>query len=684
MTAKKTEQAKRSNADPQAARVAELRDEIRAHDHAYYVLDKPVIADREYDRLYQELKYLESARPDLVTANSPTQRVSGTPVTTFGQVRHAVPMLSLDNTYSEGEVAAWLERVTKILGDKPARFVLNPKIDGLSLSLIYEDGVLVKAATRGDGTTGEDVTLNARTIKAIPLHLKEMPSKKFEVRGEVYMEIEDFRKMNRQLQEAEEEPFANPRNAAAGSLRQKDPRITATRPLKFFAHSYGDLGGMDLKHYGDFLKACEKAGIPVAKPLFFVDTIGAVIESCSKIEKQRESLAFEIDGVVVRIDDLAQQKILGFTAKSPRYAFAYKFPAKQATTKVLDVIHSVGRTGVVTPAAKLEPVECGGVIISNTTLHNYDEIKRLDVRIGDTVVIERAGEVIPKVISVVLDKRTGDEREVLEPEICPACGSKLKRLEGEVALRCLNLNCPVQIERTLIHFASRDAMDIEGMGEAVVRQLVEKPGIKNVADIFSIKKSDLLELELFADKRAENLVNAIEKAKARPLERLIYGLGIPNVGEKTALTLAEKFGSIDALAETDVDALQRASEIGPVIAASIRQFFEQPRVIDTLKKLKKHGVDPKYVAVATDQNSPFTGKTVVFTGELHKMSRPEAERLVRSLGGKATGSVSAKTDFVVAGEAAGSKLAKAQKLGVKVLDEAAFLTMLNKVSSAPS
>ncbi len=679
MSARPTGTVKKTEAE-----LAKLRDEIRRHDNAYYVFDNPTISDREYDQLYKRLKDLEEANPELISPDSPTQRVAGKAVTTFGQVKHAVPMLSLDNSYSEEEVRAWLERVLKILGGHPSQFVLNPKIDGLSLSLIYEDGVLVKAATRGDGVTGEDVTLNARTIKAIPLKLQKVPARKFEVRGEVYMEIKDFQKMNKQIEESGQQAFANPRNAAAGALRQKDPNITATRPLKFFAHSYGDMVGSHFKTYVEFLKACEAAGVPVDRPLTIVKTIDDVLTACLKMQDGRDNLPFEIDGMVVRIDDLEQQRVLGYTAKSPRFAFAYKFPAKQATTKVLDVVHSVGRTGVITPAASLQPVLCGGVTISNATLHNYDEVGRLDVRIGDTVVIERAGEVIPKVLKVLTEKRTGQERVIEIPGKCPACGSPLKHLKEEVAIRCLNPNCPVQIERTIIHFASRDAMDIEGMGEAVVHQLIENPGIKDVAEIFTLEKADLLKLELFADKRAENLVNAIEKAKTRPLERLIYGLGIPNVGEKTAITLAEKFGNLDMLSKADETELQRASEVGPVIAQSIRQFFTLPRVAETLKKLKKNGVDPKYEAPKTIQNSPFTGKTVVFTGELQKFSREEAERLIRTFGGKATGSVSAKTDFLVAGESAGSKLAKAEKLGVKVLSEAAFLSMINKVTSAPS
>ncbi len=662
--------------------VEDLRRQIREHDHAYYVLDKPTIADREYDRLMESLKDLETKNPTLITPDSPTQRVGGEAIAQFGAVRHRVPMLSLDNTYSPEELLAWHERVVKTLKDEKPRFVLNPKIDGLSLALVYENGQLTQAATRGDGNTGENVLANARTIKSIPLRLHGISSARFEVRGEVYMEVKDFQEMNRAFTEEGEDVFVNPRNAAAGSLRQKDPRITAKRPLKFFAHSYADTGDTPFKHYTDFLTACEKAGLPVAKPLQIANNIDDALKACLSLQEKRDSLAFEIDGVVVRIDDLEQQRVLGWTAKSPRFAIAYKFPAKQATTRLLDVLHSVGRTGVITPAAKLEPVECGGVMISNATLHNYDEIKRLDVRIGDTVLIERAGEVIPKVLKVIVEKRTGKEQIIKEPKLCPACETPLKRLQEEVALRCLNPSCPVQIERSIIHFGSRDAMDIEGMGEAVVHQLLEKPGLKDMADIYSLTKEDFLGLELFADKRAENLVNAIETSRSQPLERLIYGLGIPHVGEKTAFVLAERFGTMGALMKADEAELQAVSEVGPVLANSIKTFLSTPRFEKTWKKLEKAGVNPKHVKVQI-ASSPFTGKSVVFTGELQKNTRDEAERLVRMAGGKPSGSVSAKTGYVIVGENPGSKYTKAQKLGVQILDEEAFLKLMKKVSSAP-
>lgn len=662
------------------ADIETLREKIRHHDYLYYVLDRPTISDKEYDDFYKRLKELEAAHPELITPDSPTQRVSGTPIKIFGQIKHRLPMLSLDNTYSEEEIRAWGERVQKLLERQRPTYVLNPKIDGLSLELIYEQGRLTKASTRGDGLTGEDVTANARTIKAIPLRLNGNIPPYVEVRGEVYMTTTDFRKMNDQLRESGEEPFANPRNAAAGSLRQKDATVTAGRPLKFFAHSLGQSDWKDLKQYSDFMIRCESIGIPVAKPFEQVSDIDAVISLCEKWKTAREKWPFETDGVVIRVDDLKQQALLGTTAKSPRWAIAFKYPAKQAITKLLDVVHSVGRTGVITPTASLEPVECGGVVISNASLHNYDEIERLGVKIGDTVTIERAGEVIPKVISVLTAKRTGDEKSIKTPTQCPACNSPLTKLKNEVAVRCVNPNCPAQLERSILHFVSRDAMDIEGMGEAVVQQLVRHKGLSSVADIYALKKEDFLELELFADKRAENLVAAIERSKKQSLDRFIYGLGIPNIGEKAGHVLAEHFGSIDALSAASLDELTRVPDVGPVGAASIQDFFKKPAVKQTLRYLKKAGLDPKAETIHVPQDSVLAGKTVVFTGGFKTLSRSEAEKRVRALGGNAAGSVSKKTHYVVAGEEAGSKLDKAKELGLTILTEEAFLKLINKLS----
>jgi DNA ligase (NAD+) len=493
------------------------------------------------------------------------------------------------------------------------------------------------------------------------------------------MEVKDFRTMNEELKEKGEEPFANPRNFAAGSLRQKDPSITALRPLKFAAHSYGELKGLSFQTYTEFLERVQKLGIPIARPMKSVRSIQEVMKVAGEWEKEREKWAFEADGIVVRVNSLAQHKELGFTAKSPRWAIAYKYQAKQATTKILDVEHSVGRTGVITPTAKLEPVECGGVVISSASLHNYDEVQRLNAKIGDTVLIERAGEVIPKVIKVIRTKRTGEEKEIRPPSKCPVCQTSVVKVEGEVAIRCPNINCPAQIERSILHFGSREAMDIEGMGEAVVQQLLQKPGLKNVADIYDLTKDDFLKLELFADKRAENLMEAIEKSKKQPLERLIYGLGIPNVGEKSAYVLAQHFGSLEKLAEANEEELTRVPDVGPVVADSIREFFKSARVRETLKKLKGHSINPKFKR-PEGSSSALEGKSFVFTGELKTMTRPEAEAKVRELGGRTSDSVSKKTDFVVVGENPGSKFKKAQSLDVRILSEESFLDYLKKLS----
>lgn len=665
--------------NPFSKQINKLKTEIAHHDHAYYVLEKPDISDAEYDKLLEKLKQLEKENPDLITNDSPTQRVSGTPVSTFGQVKHKVPMLSLDNTYSEEEVVAWSERIKKSLPDQKILYVLNPKIDGVSLALIYEKGHLSKAATRGDGETGEDVTNNARTIKSIPLKLQGNPPPYFEVRGEVFIDIPDFKKMNEQILRDGGEPFSNPRNAASGALRQKDARISASRPLNFYVHSYGDMKEKPFTRYSDFLDQCEKFGIPVAKPLEMELSIDGVMETCLKWQQRRQSWVFEADGVVIRVNDIAQQIKLGMTAKSPRWAIAFKFPATQATTTLLDVEHSIGRTGVVTPTAKLKPVECGGVTISNASLHNYDEIKRLKVKIGDTVLIERAGEVIPKVIKVILSKRTGAEKTITTPTHCPACKTKLVKIKEEVAIRCPNVNCPVQIERNIFHFASRDAMDIEGMGIAVIQQLIKEKKVKDISDIYFLKKEDFLGLELFKEKRAQNLLDAIQKSKEQALDKLIFGLGIQNIGQRAATVLAEEFGSLEKLASAREETLIEVEDIGPIVAKSIRQFFESAKTKEILSKLKRAGINPQFEKKKIATHSELTGKTIVFTGELQKMARSEAENLIRELGGKASGSVSKKTDFVVAGVNAGSKLKKAMDLGITVLSEEGFLKFIRKV-----
>ncbi|HMX42647.1 MAG TPA: NAD-dependent DNA ligase LigA [Elusimicrobiota bacterium] len=653
--------------------IERLREDIRRHDRLYYLDARPEISDVEYDRLMRRLRDLEDAHPDLRTADSPTQRVSGTATTDFKPVRHAVPMLSLDNTYNPDELIEWRDRVAKLLGpeEKPG-YVVELKVDGLGLALLYEKGRLVRAATRGDGETGEDVTANARSIRAIPLRLEGRSPARLEVRGEVFVTKKDFETYNRRI--AAEDPaaaFANPRNFAAGSLRQKEARVTAGRPLRYFVHSYGVVDGVDHEFHHDFLKDCRAWGLPVDGHTTRCASFEEVLATCARFRENRADLPFEADGAVVKVDRIPFQRRLGMTFKSPRWAVAYKFPAAQATTRVRDVEFSVGRTGAVTPVAKLEPVECGGVTISNASLHNFDEIERLGLRIGDWVLIERAGEVIPKVLSVIVGRRTGEEKAIPIPKACPACGGPVvKTKEGEVIFRCANPACPAQVEKNLLHFASRDAMDIQGMGKAVVQALLARDRVKDLADIYALTKDQLLELEGFKDKKADNLLAAIEKSRRGSLGRFLNGLGIRDVGEKGALTLARHFRTLDRLRAATAEDLQALPDVGPVMAESVTSFFAQTSVRRLLDKFKRLGLEPGEEAPVA--GGPLAGKTVVFTGTLTKCTRAEGEGIVRSQGGKATGSVSTATSFVVAGAEAGSKLRQAQKLGVEVIDEAEF------------
>lgn len=658
-----------------AKEIEKLRREIRRHDHLYYVEARPVISDAEYDALIKRLEALEAAHPRLVTPDSPTQRVGGEVTGAFPKVKHAVPMLSLDNTYSVEDLRGWHERVLKGLGSGAApAFVVEAKVDGVGLALTYEKGRLARAATRGDGETGEDITANARTIRAIPLVLHGDAPKVLEVRGEVYITKEDFRKFNKAFQEqGEETPFANPRNFAAGSLRQKDPALVAGRPLRFLTHSFGSVVGADYPSHHAFLDACRNLGLPVDPQTTRQKAMEGVIKRCLELQEKREKLDYEADGAVVKVDDIAHQKRLGFTFKSPRWGVAYKFPATQATTRIRDVEMSVGRTGAITPIAKLEPVPCGGVVISNASLHNFDEIQRLDARIGDKVLVQRAGEVIPKVIQVIVSERTGNEKPISVPSVCPVCGEKIAKLkEEDVVYRCVNAACPAQIERGLIHFAARDAMDIDGMGEAVVQDLLAKGKLKDLADIYTLKKQDFLELEGFKDKKADNLMKGIEASRTRSLSRFLYGLGISDVGEKAARMLARHFEKLEKIMSASAEELMTQRDVGPVMAESVVEYFAQPRVKKLMGKFKRLGIDPKE-ARAAHTSERFAGKTIVFTGELSKLTRDQAEQMVREAGGNATSSVSKKTTFLVAGAAAGSKLTKAQKLGVEVIDEEEFL-----------
>jgi DNA ligase (NAD+) len=662
-----------------AQRIERLRETIRHHDHRYYVLNQPEISDAEYDRLLRELRALEEQAPGLVAPDSPTQRVGGVPGEAFRPVRHATPMLSLDNAFDEAELAAWEERVMKGVPGLSPTYTVELKIDGVGLSLTYERGRLKQAATRGDGETGEDVTANARTIRAIPLRLEDAAPRRLEVRGEVYMETKAFERHNRRAAGQGEETFANPRNAAAGSLRQKDPQVTARRPLRFFAHSYGAVEGMRFPTHWEFLETCKLLGLPVTEHAARCRSFNEVLARCRALERMRERLGYEADGVVVKVNERALQERLGMTMRSPRWAIAYKFAAHQATTQVLEVVPSVGRTGVVTPVAKLKPVACGGVTISSATLHNYDEVARLGLRAKDWVVIRRAGDVIPQVVKVIEQRRTGSERAIAPPQRCPVCGGTIaKEKEEDVAHRCINPSCPAQLIRMVLHFGSRGTMDIEGLGDVVVEALVERGLIKDAADLYRLTAEPLLALPLFAEKKAHKLLEAIRASRTRGLARLLYGLGIRHVGEKAARDLAETFGSMTKLMGAGAERLAQVHGIGSVVAESVVAFFRQPQTKALIKKLEAAGV-----AMAEPRRSgprPLEGKTFVFTGELSGFTRPQAEALVRALGGTAASSVSRLTDYVVAGSSPGSKLQKAKTLSLTILDEIAFLKLVKSLS----
>ncbi|MFA6384708.1 MAG: NAD-dependent DNA ligase LigA [Candidatus Omnitrophota bacterium] len=651
-----------------------LRERIREHDYMYYVLSQPVISDKEYDDLMAELVGLERAYPQYEAADSPGVRVSGGILEGFDTVAHGQKMLSLDNTYSYEGLREWETRVVKGLSGESIAFVVELKIDGLSANLSYRKGSLATAATRGDGDKGEDVTGNIKKIRPIPLRLRGADIPEFiEVRGEVYMDKNDFERLNRQRQDLGDILFANPRNAASGSLKLLDSALVAQRKLDFFAHSLGLYNGKTLKTQWEYLAQLKTWGIRVNPLSKLCKDMDAVIAYCASIQEKRDTLPYEIDGVVVKVNDLRQQQVLGATAKSPRWAVAYKFPARQATTDILKIRLNVGRTGVITPSADLKPVECSGVTIKSATLHNFDEIVRLGVREGDRVLIERAGDVIPKIVKVVehLGARSFDI-----PVSCPVCrGMVVKEKEEDVAYRCINPSCPAQLERGILHFASRSAMDIEGMGESVVEQLVRFKLVKNYADVFRLTKKDLAQLDLFKEKKTGNLLAAIDKSKAAPLSRVIFALGIRHVGEKAALVLAGKFLTMDALIKAGKDDLESIHEIGPVIAGSVVDFFSQTQTKELIRGLKKHKINLTESAVKARKNG-FTGKKVVFTGELSSYSRSEAEELIRLSGGQSSSSVSVETSFLIAGDHPGSKFEKARHLGVTIIDEGEFKRLL--------
>ncbi len=660
-------------------RVRELRADLEKHNYKYYVLDSPVISDFEFDALMAELIRLEQEHPDLLAPDSPSQRVGGLPIKEFRQVRHSAPMLSLDNTYNKEELGEFDARVRRLIPGEPFDYVVELKIDGVASSLTYVDGRLSVAATRGDGTVGDDITHSARTVKSVPLRVDNMPAelkgKRFDVRGEIFLPLKSFRKLNDGRLDNGEEPFANPRNAAAGSLKQLDPKVVATRGLDIFVYSLVPEGSPTLlKTQEGSFKALKEMGFKVNRYVKVCPDIASVIEYCNNWEDKRDSLDYEIDGMVVKVNQLELQERLGATGKSPRWAISYKFPAKQATTIVEDIIASVGRTGAITPVAVLKPVPLGGVTISRATLHNADELKRLNINIGDVVLIERGGEVIPKVVKVTEKRKEGVFKL---PEKCPVCGGDAVREEGEVATRCINVGCPAQLEKNVEHYASRGAMDIEGLGPKVVALLIKAGKISDFADLYSLKADEIEKLERMGKKSAENLVGEIEASKGRPLSRLIFALGIRHVGSRSAEILVERYPSLNELMKANVEDLQGIHEIGPVMAKAIHDFFREERNLRVIGKLREAGVKMEEEREKPSASLTLSGKTFVFTGAL-TMPRPEAEAAVKARGGKATSSVSKKTDYVVAGSDPGSKYDKAKELGVNILTEEEFKKLVGE------
>ena len=659
-------------------RAEKLREEIRRYDYYYYVLNQPLISDAEYDKLFRELLELEEKYPKLRTPDSPTQRVGAPPAEEFAPVEHAIPMLSLNNCFSDEELEEWDDRVRRMLEGEPVEYACEPKLDGVSVELVYVDGVFTVGSTRGDGRVGEDVTRNLRTIKPVPLRLfpanGEVP-RLLEVRGEVYMEKETFRRLNEERERAGEPLFANPRNAAAGSLRQLDPNITASRPLKAFFYAIGRVEGIEIRSQVELLTTFPKLGLPVNPLWKLCKTLDEVKAFYRELLAMRDELPYEADGMVVKVNDFAQREILGEVARAPRWAIAYKFPAEEATTRVLDIVVQVGRTGALTPVALLEPVEVSGATVSRATLHNEDEVRRKDIRIGDWVIVRRAGEVIPEVVKSIPERRTGAEKEFKMPERCPACGGPVVRPPGEVAYRCENLSCPARIKESIRHFASRRAMDIEGLGEKLVDQLVETGLVRKLSDIYRLKKEDLVNLERMGEKSAQNLLDQIERSKTAGLARLIFALGIRYVGERLAEILAEHFPSLEALSNATYEELIQIPEIGPRIAQSIVDFFRNEENRKLIQEFKELGVK---TAAEKPKEGALSGKAFVFTGTLSAFTREEARRLVESLGGRVASSVSRKVDYVVVGADPGEKLRKAQELGITILNEEEFRKLVGR------
>lgn len=669
-----------SPGDAAGKRIDELRLLLEHHNRLYYLQDSPAISDAEYDGLFRELQQLEAQYPDLVTTDSPTQRVGGAALDRFSTVTHRLPMLSLENATNANEIREFDLGVKKNLGlgpELPISYLCEPKMDGLAVELIYEQGQLTVASTRGDGITGEDVTENIRTIRSLPLRLSgDRIPRLLEVRGEVFLALEAFQQLNSEKEENGEAPFANPRNAAAGSLRQLDPRITARRPLSIFCYAPGVAEGADFQSQHDFFSAIAGWGLPVnplVRPAAGVEEAVAFYEN---MQQQRESLPYEIDGTVIKVDSFALQRELGEKSRSPRWAVACKFPPRQAVTVLEQILLSVGRTGVITPVAQLRPVEISGVTVSRATLHNWDEIAAKDIRSGDTVVVERAGDVIPAVVRVLTEHRSGAEQAAVPPETCPECGSAAVRIEGEVAVRCLGLSCPPQIRESIIHFASRNAMDIEGLGGKFVEQLLNLGLVASIADLYRLTRDDFMRFERMGDKLAANLLTAIESSKHRELGRFIFALGIRHVGERTAKSLARAFGSLENLQQATFEELVSIRDIGATVAQSISRFFDNQDNREVIRRMLDAGVRP--AEESKKVGGRLTGKSFVFTGSLSRFTRDEAKRLVEDEGGSVVSSVSKKTGFVVAGEEAGSKLVRARELGLQVLSEQEFMELLEQ------
>ncbi len=686
-----------------AKRIEDLRRRIDDANYRYHVLDDPSIPDAEYDRLMRELEALEAEHPELADPDSPTQRVGDAPSGKFAVVKHAVPMLSLSNAFSDEEVQDFVARIAKETGDAEPAFSAEPKLDGLAISLRYEHGRFVRGATRGDGATGEDVTANLRTVRSVPLKLRGKAPDVLEVRGEIFMPKAAFERFNEAARERRDKPMANPRNGAAGSLRQLDPRVTAQRPLAFYAYALGEVQGAKLPStHSQTLAWLRELGFPVSNEIETVQGVDGLLAYYRRIGEKRNALPFDIDGVVYKLDRYDQQRAMGFVSRAPRWALAHKFPAQEEATTVESIEVNVGRTGAVTPWVLMKPVHVGGVTVTRATLHNADQVARLDVRVGDTIIVRRAGDVIPEVVRVIAERRPLDKKgrplhpPYKLPEKCPDCGSAVEREEGEVVARCTGgLYCPAQRVQALFHFASRRAMDIEGLGERLIMALVEFGYVKTVADLYRLGVDDFVEMKRRADERdgvvpetvkagkiatkwAENLVKAIEASKDSTLERVLYALGIRDVGESTAKTLARHFGALQPLMDADEETLQHVPDIGPIVASRIAHFFAQPHNREVIEALRAAGVHWKEGAPKRSADGPLAGKTVVLTGGLESMSRDEAGDRLEALGAKVSGSVSKKTSFVVAGEAAGSKLAKAQELGVEVWDEAKLLAYLQE------